>query len=185
MAADFEVAVAEFGRRVAAIKPDQWQAGTPDTDWNVRQLLNHVTGEYLWVPEILAGKTIAEVGTKFDGDILGDDPVAVYKQASAAATAAAKTAKPDQTVHLSFGDVPAGQYIEQMFIDSVIHGWDLAKGIGADESIAPELVQACWDLLRPQAEQWRSGGAFAAQVVAADDADLQTKLLALTGRRRS
>lgn len=185
IAEQFKTAVTEFDRRVSQIKPDQWQAATPDTDWDVRALINHVTGEYLWVPELLAGKTIAEVGSKFDGDVLGQDPAATWKQASAAAVkAAADPAALEGIVHLSFGDVPGAKYIEQMFIDSIIHSWDLAKALGGDDTMPAELAKACLEVLQPQAEEWRSGGAFGPVVEVPVTADLQTKLLALTGRQR-
>ena len=64
----------------------------------------------------------------------------------------------------------------------MIHAWDLARGIGGDERLDPELVEFVHALMAPQVEQWRDAGVFAAAVDVPDDADLQTKLLALTGR---
>ena len=47
-------------------------------DWTVRELVNHiVTGNY-WAAELGAGQTIEEVGDRLDGDVLGDDPLAAY-----------------------------------------------------------------------------------------------------------
>ena len=39
--------VEEFGAHVSQIRDDQWEAGTPDTEWNVRDLVNHVLAENL------------------------------------------------------------------------------------------------------------------------------------------
>ena len=64
-----------FVDRARKIGPEQWSGPTPCTEWDVRTLVNHVAGEYLWVPEMLAGKTIADVGDRLDGDLLGDDPL--------------------------------------------------------------------------------------------------------------
>ncbi len=44
----------------------------------IRELINYHTYDDAWVPDTLAGKTIAEVGNKYDGDLLGDDPKASY-----------------------------------------------------------------------------------------------------------
>ena len=41
-------AVGEFGARVSEIRDGQWEAGTPDTEWNVRDLVSHVVSEDLW-----------------------------------------------------------------------------------------------------------------------------------------
>ena len=38
----------------------------------------------------------------------------------------------DRIVHLSYGDVPADHYVNEVATDLLIHGWDLARAIGAD-----------------------------------------------------
>ena len=43
----FGRAVAEFDARVRQIGDHQWQAATPDEDWTVRDLVNHLAGEDL------------------------------------------------------------------------------------------------------------------------------------------
>jgi hypothetical protein len=64
-------------------------------------------GEDLWAPPLLAGSTIAEVGNRFDGDVLGADPRATWSAASAGAVrAVGEHGAMDWNVHLSFGDVP-------------------------------------------------------------------------------
>ena len=85
----FGRAVAEFDARVRQIGDHQWQAATPDEDWTVRDLVNHLVGEDLWAPPLLAGSTIAEVGDRFEGDVLGAEPKAAWAAASAAAVRAA------------------------------------------------------------------------------------------------
>src|ERR1700680_1383793 len=99
-----------FVERARQIGRDQWSAPTPCTEWNVRLLVNHVAGEYLWVPEMLAGRTLAEVGDRLDGDVLGDDPLQGLISARRAALDAIDAPKALATsVHLSFGDLPAGE----------------------------------------------------------------------------
>ena len=53
----FRAAVAEFDARIRQIGDHQWQAATPDEDWAVRDLVNHVAVEDLWAPPLLAGST--------------------------------------------------------------------------------------------------------------------------------
>jgi uncharacterized protein (TIGR03086 family) len=65
----------------------------------------------------------------------------------------------------------------------LIHGWDLAKATGQDTTLDPELVDACWTVIRPQMELLEASGMFGTKVPVADDADAQTKLLAALGRR--
>lgn len=172
-----------FMERANRISSSQWTAATPCTEWDVRALVNHVGGEYLWVTEMMSGKTIADVGDRLDGDVLGDDPVRVVADAQSAASAAfGEPGAAKRTVHLSYGDTPAMEYAKVMAVDSVIHSWDLARAIGADDELDPELVDFAYGELQQTAENWRAGGAFGPQCETTADASVQTKLLALTGR---
>jgi uncharacterized protein (TIGR03086 family) len=177
-------ALDEFERRVHAVKPDQWGCPTPCRDWEVRNLVNHLVNEQLWVPPLLAGKTIAEVGDAFDGDVLGDDPVASWDAAAAAAHAAlAQDGALGRNVHLSYGDRPAVEYAQEMIFDLVVHSWDLARAIGADENLDPELVDSAYAGIEPMAGSLADTGLFDEPVPVPADADQQTRLIALTGRQ--
>jgi uncharacterized protein (TIGR03086 family) len=181
----FKRAVDQFGAFVDQVKDDQWSSSTPCTDWDVRALVNHLVNETLWMPPLLDGKTIEEVGDRFDGDMLGEDPKQTWKQASEEAiSAAGEGGALERTVHLSFGDFPGEGYIAQVLTDHVIHAWDLARGIGANDELDPDTVQFAYDYLAPQADAWRSAGAFGDKVEVDDSADTQTKLLAIAGRKR-
>lgn len=180
----YERAATHFGALLREVRADQWNDATPCVGWTVRDLANHVLGENRWVPPLLAGRTVAEVGDAFDGDLLGDDPAAAWDEAAAEALAAARgPAALERTVHLSFGDHSGRYYIGQVLSDHVIHAWDLARAIGADEQQDAGLVRFAYDELVPQFEQWRSAGAFGPRVEVPADADLLTKLLAEAGRR--
>jgi uncharacterized protein (TIGR03086 family) len=177
-------AVGEFGDRVSEIRDGQWEAATPDTEWNVRDLVSHVVSEDLWAPPLLAGSTIAEVGDRFDGDVLGPDPQGAWRAASAhAVDAAGAPGAMDRTVHLSFGDFPGREYALQLFADHLIHAWDLARAIGADERLDPVLVEGCATWFAALEDAYRGAGAIAARPAVPDGADAQTRLLAMFGRR--
>lgn len=179
----YDRAAARFGELLHSVRDEQWGDPTPCTGWDVRALANHVLGENRWVPPMLAGRTVAEVGDAFEGDLLGDDPKGAWDEAAAEAVAAVREPGAlERTVHLSFGDFPGRYYVGQLLSDHVIHAWDLARAIGAPEDGDPELVRFAYDELVPQFEQWRSAGAFGPKVEVPDGADLQTKLLAEAGR---
>src|SRR5665213_1363632 len=90
-----------FGDKVRAVPADRWAAPTPCTDWSVRDLVNHVTGEHLWAPHLLDGETIAQVGDRYDGDVLGDSPLTAWESAADASRAAWLSTSPGAVVHLS------------------------------------------------------------------------------------
>jgi uncharacterized protein (TIGR03086 family) len=138
----------------------------------------------LWAPPLLAGSTIAEVGARFAGDVLGDDPRAAWAAASTEAVRAVEDAGAmDQTVHLSFGDFSGSEYALQLFADHLIHAWDLARAIGADERLDAGLVVSCGNWFEAMEDAYRGAGAIAARPPVPGDADAQTLLLARFGRR--
>lgn len=115
-------AMQEFGRRVHAVEADQWHERTACTDWDVHTLVNHLVSEQLWVPPLLNGARMADVGDRYDGDQLGDDPAGAWDRASHAAREAwIRPGALDQTVHLSFGESPATLYCWQMTLDLGVH----------------------------------------------------------------
>jgi uncharacterized protein (TIGR03086 family) len=171
-----------FGAKVHAVPAPAWSQPSPCTAWSVRDVVNHVVGEQLWVSHLLDGETIAQVGDRYDGDVTGDAPAEAWDAASLAAGTAWRKGSPDQIVHLSFGDVPALEYAEQMLVDLVVHGWDLARGAGLPDTIEPKAAEHVLGYLELHADDWRSGGAFDKAVDAASD-DPAVRLLALAGRR--
>jgi uncharacterized protein (TIGR03086 family) len=166
-----------------AVRPDQWSGATPCTEWNVRDIANHIIGENLWAVELLQGKTIADVGNRLDGDLTGADPAAAYA-ASVTSASAACTAPGamEATCHLSFGDYSGADYVAQLFMDSLIHGWDIARATGQDTRLDPELVRACLPIAELLTTQFRSAGVFGENLSVDPEADAQTRLLALVGR---
>ncbi|MGI8407413.1 MAG: TIGR03086 family metal-binding protein [Actinomycetota bacterium] len=179
----FVLAVDEFDARVKQVKDDQWADATPCTEWNVHGLINHIVNEAYWVPPLLAGKTIAEVGNALDGDLLGSNPHKAWDKARDEELRAVKTLGGlDQKVHVSWGAIPAGEYLTQVLMDHLIHAWDLARAIGTDEKLDDELVEYCYDVAKPMEEMLRGSGVYGSNVSVPDAADTQTKLLALVGR---
>ncbi|MFD3921828.1 TIGR03086 family metal-binding protein [Streptomyces sp. NPDC058595] len=173
-----------FTDRVHAVGADQWRAGTPCAEWSVRDLVNHLTAEQLWVPPLVSeGRTMAEVGNAFDGDVLGDDPVATWDRAAAAARAAfAERGALDRTVRLSYGATPVAAYCSQMVLDAVVHTWDLSRGIGVNERLPRPLVDFAREEVEPYADGLSGSGLFDAPLTPPPGADAQARLLALLGR---
>jgi uncharacterized protein (TIGR03086 family) len=177
--------VATFDRLVHEVDHGQWDAPTPCTEWTVRDLVNHVTNENLWAEALFGGRTIAEVGRAFDGDVLGDDPVASWERASRGALE--RMGEPDameRLVDLSRGPTPGRDYAAELFADHVMHSWDLAKGIGADDAIDRDLVVPAKRWFGGVEDAYRAVGSIAERPPIPEDADDQTVFLAMTGRSR-
>jgi uncharacterized protein (TIGR03086 family) len=173
---------AEWLSRVRAVGPDQWKDPTPCSDWDVRALVNHVVGEQRWIPPMMDGATIEEVGDRFEGDLLGDDPQSIAEVAAAESMAAVPDAVAQGRItHLSFGDTPADEYTRSVAADLLIHSWDLAAAVGADRRFEPDLVDAVAEWFTAVEQSYRSAGVIAPRPSVTDD-DPQAQLLAAFGR---
>jgi uncharacterized protein (TIGR03086 family) len=171
------------GHIVSGVNADQWGAATPCTDWNVRELMNHLVSGNLWAAELGAGATIVEVGDRFDGDVLGADPASSYdKSARVASAVFHRPGAMDTPCAVSYGPVPGSVYAGHRFLDVLVHGWDLAVACGLDTTLDDSLVQGCLEVVEPQAAQLRASGMFSDRVTAPLSASSQARLLALLGR---
>ncbi|GAB3289919.1 TIGR03086 family metal-binding protein [Parasphingorhabdus pacifica] len=177
-------AMTEFDDRAHAVEADQWHNPTPCSQWTVRDLVNHLTSEQLWAPWLLDGSTLDEVGDRFDGDVLGSDPVESWARASIVAREAwDRPGAATGEVNVTGGVIPAEDYGWQMTLDLAVHAWDLARGIGADERLDPELAEAIHTVFEPQVESMQGLGIFDPPRPVSAEADVQTRLLSLLGRR--
>ncbi|MFC4080657.1 TIGR03086 family metal-binding protein [Amycolatopsis samaneae] len=174
-----------FDDAVHAVGPGgpAWDAPTPCAAWSVRDLVNHLVNEQLWAPLLLDGATLDEVGDRFDGDVLGDDPVGAWESSSAAAREAwLRPGTPRRTVHVSSGLIPAEEYGWQMTIDLAVHGWDLATALGLPNPVPAPLAQRLLDVARPMVDAWQGLGIFDPPVPVGRAAGAPTRLIALLGR---
>lgn len=172
------------------IKPNQWDSKKPD--WfisrpdqatrTLRDFINYHAFDEAWVPETLAGRTTAEIGDKYNGDLLGDDPKSAYAKLFDAATAAVKAQSDlDQPVHLTYGDYPAREYLWHVSIFRGFRSYQFANWIGTGSAMPPELVSGLDAIVTPRLDEWRAISIFPPAKSVEPGADAQTQLLAKTG----
>ncbi len=179
----YDICSAGFTGRVHVVG-GRWADPTPLPGWDVRALVNHIVNEERWTPALLGGSTVEDVGGRFDGDLLGDDPVAAVDDAAAAALAAVRAeGAVEGVVHLSFGDHPGREYAMQLAADHLVHTWDLARAIGADEKLDPQAVDAVLDWFGATEAQYREMGVIGPRVEVPAAAGPQAQLLGRFGRR--
>ena len=153
----------------------------------MRTLVHHLLYEQRWVPPLLAGLTIEQVGDRFEGDLMGGDASAwPGKLASSIEEAHAAVALPGalgRTVHLSFGDASGREYVIQLTADLAIHGWDLARATGQDDALDPHAVALLLAWAEANADLVAASGMFGSRIAVRPDAPDDTRLLGLLGRR--
>ncbi len=193
----FVLADRRLNEVVQQIRDDQWSLAVPEwirlastTDRStitLRSLIAYHAYDDVWVPDILAGRTMAEVGPdrwKAD-ELLGEDPRADFARIVDAAVAAAESLAPEdlqRTAHLSFGDFTVQEYFWQITQFRAFRAYEFAVLIGVDPTLPIELVRGVRAQLEPHIEGWRRIGVFAPEVPVPADASEQDRLLGLSGR---
>jgi uncharacterized protein (TIGR03086 family) len=169
--------------------PEQWEVELPsglrfrEHHRTVLDLVRHFAYDDSWVPDTLAGRTLEEVGDKYDGDLLGADPKGSFARIVDTAIEAVRGFDDfDRTVHLMYGEYPARVYLDHIIVFRGFGTFDIAKLLGMDTTLPDDLVRGLWEIIEPQADELREMGAFGPRVVVKDDAPLQDRLLGLSGR---
>lgn len=178
----YREAIATASRVIEEVTPADPDRPTPDTQWTVLDLIRHMLYELAWVSDVVNGKTVGEVGDRYDGDLIGDDLVMNWQRHRTNAEEAIAAADPEDIVHLSYTDTTVDNYLMEAGSDEAIHAWDLAQGLGREVVYDHDLAEALLAHARANEESIRSSGLFAPPVAVAEDTDTQTKILALYGR---
>jgi hypothetical protein len=171
------------------IKDEQWDLELPSRNANqsttLHESINYHSYDDAWVPDVLAGKTKEEVGTKYDA--IRTTPRAevktVYDKYNARAIAMVRSYTDlDKMVHLSYGDFPVKDYLQHIVSFRAFRGYDIAKLIGADTTLDPDFVDALLEEFTPVVENYRQMGVFPPAIEVARDASPQVRLMGMVGR---
>jgi uncharacterized protein (TIGR03086 family) len=169
----YEDAADRFTARLDAVTDDQWDNPTPCTDWNVRQLVDHVLEIQRQIPEGL--------GTSVDD---GDNAQKRWSRVRDAALAALRQPGVlERTMPGRGGEVPVEMALLPRLSDLMLHTWDLARGTGGDEHVDPDSAAVVLEFLKPNDEILRSTGTFGPKVEPPPGADAGIELLCFSGRR--
>ncbi|MGH3156589.1 MAG: TIGR03086 family metal-binding protein [Streptosporangiaceae bacterium] len=167
-----------FDAAVRAAAPDRWEAQSPCTQWRARDVVAHVVKGHRGVIAGLRGGEPQPLGT-------GDDPGRAWEAASPAIDEI--TGDPDalaRELDGPTGRIPAGELIGRfMVMDLLVHTWDLARAVGADERLDEDSVRRAFETIRPMDEMIRQPGVFGPKLEPPAGADLQTEFLCFLGRR--
>ncbi|MCH6159997.1 TIGR03086 family metal-binding protein [Streptomyces marispadix] len=134
-------ACAEFETRLRTVRESQWGLPTPCAEWEVRTLVNHMARGNLNYAALALGCTSAQFLRLRDADALGADPLGAYlRSVEECAAAFARPGVLESVLDYPPGPVSGRQALAVRTADSVVHTWDLARAVGADETLDAALV---------------------------------------------
>ncbi|KIF75659.1 hypothetical protein QR77_20665 [Streptomyces sp. 150FB] len=188
----FLASSAEFERKLRAVRPEQWSWPTPCGEWNVRQLVNHMTRGNLSYVRLLDSGGAADFVRMRDADALGTDPVGAYaRSVRECAGAFGQAGAMRRMLDYPLGPVTGRQALAVRITDSTVHTWDLAQAVGADDALNGDLVDWICEHLddiyaglpeTPTAAETTHRFFAAPEGVLAHEASAQTRLLHRMGR---
>ena len=135
------VANDEFARRLRLVGPDDWRRPTPCSEWDVRALVNHVVGANVRYQLLLSGAPTEQVEATRTVDHLGGDAWASFVGTADVVVACFhQDGTLERIAHHATGDRTGRELLSMRILDAAIHGWDLARAIGADETLDEDVV---------------------------------------------
>jgi uncharacterized protein (TIGR03086 family) len=135
------VANDEFARRLRLVGSDDWRRPTPCSEWEVRALVNHVVGANVRYELLLHGAPTEQVEAMRAVDHLGDDALASFVATADRVVACFhEDGALERIAHHASGDRTGRELLSMRILDAAIHGWDLARAIGADETVDDDVV---------------------------------------------
>lgn len=159
-------------------------SATPCTEWDVKELGNHMTGFLAYSAAAATKNTPLPEGGEAP-DFTAGDWSTTYKNLADKLVAAWSTpgSMEGETV---FGPGPlAAQYAAGVtLMELVVHGWDLAAASGQTVEFSPEVIAAAKQVVEGAAAG-SPEGFFHPSVPVGEDASDMDKMLALSGRAPS
>jgi uncharacterized protein (TIGR03086 family) len=166
-----------FADKISAVPEGKWESQSPCEEWKARDVVSHVVGTQ--------GMFLGFIGKEL-GDIpsADDDPLGAWNAARTKVQAVLDDPDQATTEFQGFAGRSTFEAGVDKFLctDLVVHGWDLARATGLDESIGAEDVKRVRRNMESMGDAMRGPGAFGAEIEAPGGADDQQKMLAFLGR---
>jgi uncharacterized protein (TIGR03086 family) len=157
----------------AADERDAWDAHSPCEGWTAGDVADHVIDNYVSVARRL-GRELTKSGDRVQDWATARDTVL---------RAAMRDGALDSLITSPDGEMPLGRFLAvYMEVDTLVHTWDIARAVGADESLDEEVCRRCFDRMVPADENLRRSGSFGSKLDFAEEDPIQVKTLRFFGR---
>jgi uncharacterized protein (TIGR03086 family) len=148
-------------------------AATPCEEWKLRDLLNHMLDTQHYFISAARGEDASPPGQS-PPDLLSDNPKADFEGArNEVLNVYGQEGVIDKT----------GPALGIAFADMLIHGSDVARATGQDDTMPAGLADAAYDVIHGRFTEEQRKGVFKPELPLGDGATAQQRLLAYTGRQ--
>jgi uncharacterized protein (TIGR03086 family) len=173
-------AFAAVGDLITKVRPDQWSAPTPCTDWTVRRLVDHLIGMNRVFAALLSDKPPPP---RPAADHIEDDPVGAYRDSAAKLQAAfEQPGVLERTYRGPLGKATGAERLQIRLYDLLAHGWDLAQATGQPVELPDDVAEQSLAFVRTHLTEQARPGRFGPAQMVADHAPAIERLVAFLGR---
>lgn len=167
----------ELTRRVEAVSDDRWDDPSPCAGWSARDVLRHVIESSRDMP-----KSVGETVTLQRS--VDDDPVGAWLELrDAIRELMDDPARAGKEYDGYFGRTSLEKTIDGFLsFDLLVHGWDIARAIGQDETLPADEVTRVLADAHDLGDTLQTSGVCGPPVDVPADASEQDRLLAVLGR---
>lgn len=150
----------------------QLDTATPCDRWNVKTLLNHMLETQLYFIASGRGEDASPPGQE-PPELVGADPARDFERAR-------------RDILETYSDPSVvektGPALGIAFSDMLLHGWDVARATGQDDTMPAGLADAAYNMIHGRFTDEQRKGVFKPEVPVGENASPQERLLAYTGR---
>jgi len=168
---------------VSNVRGDQFDGPTPDTEWDVRTLLNHLILWTSYSAECRAhGESVSEELMAKDFAAEPDFAAGYRAQLDRALAAWGDPAAWERDLNVMGSPTPAADVAALLIAEMVLHAWDLAAATGQAYIVSDAAAEAALAAVEANAELFRQYKGFAEPVPVPADAPVLDRVLAASGR---
>lgn len=184
-----QTAIDGFTAVLNQVPDDRWNVPTKCDGWDVNGLMAHIVGGTLMSNAVVRGASRDEAVAMFAGESADASPADVRAKYAAGVAdqvkAFSEAGALERICHHPAGDMPGDRLLMFRIGDYALHTWDLGASQGIDVKLDNAVLEYVWAALSPMAPMLGQIGVFGQGPSGnvPETADLQTRVLDLSGRR--
>jgi uncharacterized protein (TIGR03086 family) len=170
--------LAAVGEVIQGLRPNDWNAPTPCTDWAVSRVVLHLAGMNMVFTALLDDRPPPGRET-----IPDDQLPSAYQESSAALVESfSRTGVLERTYSGPLGSATGAERLQIRMYDLLAHGWDLCKATGQPTHLPADAAETALTFVRAQLTDDARPGRFAPAQTISEQAPAIDRLAAFLGR---
>lgn len=175
------------GDIVSGVREEDLQKSTPCAEWDVATLLDHLIADLDTFNRVSSGEPldlVADIDPKAPDNAGKGWPDPTDRFARLAADSRDIWSRPgalDQKYKTSRSELPGEALVMISLVDTLVHGWDLAKATGQSTDMPEDVAEAALAFTTKMMKDKRMG--FGDPVAVPDDASVTDRLVGWLGRQ--